>query len=106
MSAEARQNQWAASQEQGLIYYVQEEPLRENIRNDFEDGPIDAVRHGVNFAVLKTDDPSVPIYVREVWDRGTFLPFRPFYEKRIERARSKAAKIVTALSAETSVVIP
>ena len=102
MSEQSRHDQWAVAQEHGAKYYVQEEHIQEKIWTLVKHESPSAVRHGINFAVLKTSDPSLPAFVMEVWDRGVWLPIRPFYEKRIEWARSRTARVVGALSLKNS----
>ena len=57
------------------------------------------VRHGVQVEVVHGDGP---IFSQEVWERGTWLPVHPFYEKRIERAIKKATKIAGSLAVANS----
>ncbi len=75
-------------------------PLHMNVRDDFNDAPVSFVRRGVQVDVI-TPDGRIP-YSKEVWQRGVYLPFRPFYEQRIEHAKNRAAKIAGALAVAAS----
>lgn len=56
-------------------------------------------RRGVAFEVWDNSTISnEPVHKVVAWERGRILPFRPFYEKRIERAQEKAHKLAGRLA--------
>ena len=74
-------------------------PLEMDVEDDFP-GNYAFTRRGVGVEVVLQDNDE-PIYTKEVWQRGTWLP-RPFYERRLVRALDKASKLAGALSVKYS----
>ena len=54
-------------------------------------------RRGVKISVILPGGNSV--YEKKLWQRGVWLPFRPFYARRVERVTRKAQRIADSLSA-------
>ena len=70
-------------------------PLKEHVPGyeRFASTPLD--RRGIQFTVRHAD---AIIFEKTVWQTGRQLPFRPFYEKRLNRARKEARSLVGALA--------
>jgi len=75
-------------------------PLEIKISNDFA-GNYAFTRRGVEVAVVMQGSVE-PIYSKDVWQRGTYLPIRPFYERRLARALQKAGRVAGSLSVKHS----
>lgn len=73
-------------------------PLSQALSNDF---PGNVVAHRRGFRVEVRDALGQIVWSKEVWERGVHLPFRPGYERRIQRAKAKAHSVLRALGAET-----
>lgn len=74
-------------------YTIRESPLVQKIANDFP-GNYVFTRRGVSVDVVGPD--GVSIWERDVWQRGVYLRWRPFYSLRLRHAISKALRVVAA----------
>ncbi len=76
-------------------------PLETTVSNDFEDNYAFTKRGvGIEVVLRGNDDP---VFSRKVWQRGTWLPVRPFYERRLARTLDKASRVAGALCVQHSI---
>ena len=76
-------------------------PLETNVSNDFKENYAFTKRGvGIEVVLQGNDDP---VFTKKVWQRGTWLPVRPFYERRLALALDKASRVAGALCIKNSI---